>query len=147
MLSPFSSISLMDIDGLNVDETAEFVRATYEEERKFDEDEDMFYDALEQEQAILMHDGWFNANADEWEQEIAAQEWAMRQNHIDVEEMVDAIVGNATCQSYLDDNFSFMKWCLAEKPGWVTEFGSAQLARLEEEAEGMQSRKQCRHVR
>ena len=87
--------------------TAEFIRAVHEEESKFVEDEELFFAALQQEQDIMRRDdvsNWFDANDDEWEQVIAAQEQAMRQNPILVEEMVDAIVGGSTRQSYFDDN-------------------------------------------
>ena len=42
-----------------------------------------------------IHDHWFDAIEDEWEQEIDAQDRALQQNHIDVNEIVDAIVGES----------------------------------------------------
>ena len=90
---------------------------------------------------------WFDANDDEWEQVIAAQEQAMRQNPILVEEMVDAIVGGSTRRSYFDDNMKFIKWAQANKPGWVTDYGTAQIDLLHEESDGMPSRRKNKYVR
>ena len=136
----------IDIEGLDADEAAEFMQATYEEEGRLTEENALFFDALEHEEQAL-HDGWFDAHAPEFEQEIAAQEQAMHQNNIEVDEMVDAIVGNSTRRSYLDDNLKFFKWCSANKPDWMTAYGSAQLTHLEQEAEGMRTRARREHVR
>ena len=55
--------------------------------------------------------------------------------------MVDAIVGGSTRRSYFDDNMNYIKWCQANKPDWVTDYGTAKIARLHEESEGMPSRR------
>ena len=60
--------------------------------------------------------------------------------------MVDAIVGRSTRRSYIDDNLNFMKWLKVENPDCVTEYGSAELARLEMEAEGMRMRTRHKHL-
>ena len=127
---------MMDIDGMDDDEVAGFLTAIRNEERNLEEEEEIFYDAL----TNAFHDHWFDANEDEWEQEVDAQDRALQQNQIGVTEMADNIVGESCRRSYLEDNLNFIKWCQAEKPGWVTEYGSSALARLEAEAATLRSR-------
>lgn len=43
-----------------------------------------------------------------------------RLQQVDGQMMIDNIVGASTRQAYIGDSLAFVKWCIINKPRWVT---------------------------
>ena len=83
---------------------------------------------------------YFYADEEAWFLSLATAEQIIHQNTIDVDEMINAIVGTST-HSYFDDNIQFMKWCMENQPTWVTPHGKQEMEQIETVVQDMGKKK------
>jgi hypothetical protein len=115
-----------------------------------DEMEEEWYSALlaaEQETLSEEYEEWFETHEEEWIEALEEQARVMEQSHIPIDDMIENIVSGRTRRSYYDDTFHFIKWCIRNKPTWVTTYCKEQIANIEDSVHGMRTRERNRRVK
>lgn len=135
--------SLMDED--------EFFESLFEEQARLDlhfqlDNEAFTAAARAEELKMQAEETFFGSEGDDrelqWIEHLEEAERLLLQNAIPVNAMRQGLVGTGCGNSYRDDNWRFINWCITYKPMWVTIYGKEKVTSIQEESEGYRTRRQ-----
>jgi hypothetical protein len=112
---------------------------------------EVWYNALrsaaERDMRNEEYEEWFETCEEEWFEALEEQAKVMNHTHIPIDDMIENIVSGRTRWSYYDDTLHFIKWCITNKPTWVTTYCKEQICSMDASVRGMRSRERNRLVK